>query len=93
MSIFYSHPRQTGEFYTFKIPAKLINNYPTDPEMSSHYYNEFDGLYVNGQQNLTEFLIEKTIDENIAKEYKAKQILELEKQKQVIEKEIKNLKK
>jgi len=93
MSIFYSHPRQTGEFYTFKIPAELINNYPTYSEMSSHYNNEFDGLYLNGQQNLTEFLIEKTVDENIAKEYKAKQILELEKQKQVIEKEIKNLKK
>jgi hypothetical protein len=93
MSIFYSNPGQTGEFYTFKIPAELISLHPTDSKMSSHYNNEFDGLYLNGQENLTEFLIEKTVDENIAKEYKAKQILELEKQKQVIEKEIKNLKK
>lgn len=93
MSIFYSHLRQTGEFYTFKIPAELISLHPTDSEMSSHYYNEFGGLYLNGQQDLTKFLIEKTVDENIAKEYKVKQILELEKQKQAIEKEIKNLKK
>ena len=93
MSIFYSHLRQTGEFYTFKIPAELISLHPTDSEKSFYYNNEFDGLYLNGQQNLTEFLIEKTIDENIAKISKAKQILELEKQKQAIEKEIKNLKK